>query len=205
MTTATKWSLSGTYFESCNCKVACPCIFLSPPTSDEGDCKALLAWNIENGEYDGVSLGGLKVALAVNCPGVMADGNWRVALYVDENANQEQNSALQQIYSGQRGGIFELLAGFITEIIGVTSTSIEFDSEGKQRSIKIGDIAEGSIVAIEGFDGQDVIISGAPLDATPGSPMIVSKSTVNNYQDHGIEWDISGNSGYQSDFSYQNF
>ena len=88
----------------------------------------------------------------------MVDGNWRGALYIDENANEEQNSVLQQIYSGQSGGIFELLAGFISEIIGITSTSIEFISEGKKRSIKIGEVAEGSIEAIEGFDGQDTLI-----------------------------------------------
>ena len=45
----------------------------------------------------------------------------------------------------------------------------------------MGNIAEGSIEAIEGFDGQDTVISGAPLDATPGEPMVVSKSSVNKY------------------------
>ena len=130
MTTATKWNLSGTYFESCNCKVACPCIFLTPPTSDDGDCKALLAWNIESGDFAGTTLDGLKVALAVNCPGLMVDGNWRVALYIDEDASAEQNAALQQIYSGQSGGIFEVLSGFISEIIGVKSSCIEFISDG---------------------------------------------------------------------------
>jgi hypothetical protein len=203
MTTATKWNMSGTYFESCNCKIACPCIFLTPPNSDDGDCKALLAWNIESGDFAGTSLDGLRVPLAVNAPGLMVDGNWRGALYIDENANEEQNSVLQQIYSGQSGGIFELLAGFISEIIGITSTSIEFISEGKKRSIKIGEVAEGSIEAIEGFDGQDTLIAGAPLDATPGEPMVVSKSSVNKYEDHGIKWDISGNNGFQSDFKYE--
>ena len=202
MTTATEWNLSGTYFESCNCKVACPCIFLTPPNSDDGDCRALLAWNIESGDFAGTTLDGLKVAFAVNCPGLMVDGNWRVALYIDEDASAEQNAALQQIYSGQSGGIFEVLGGFISEIIGVTSSSIEFISDGKKRSIKVGSVAEGSIEAIEGADGQDTLISGAPLSATPGEPMVVSRSSVNKYKDHGIEWDTSGNNGYQSDFNY---
>ncbi|MHA6645712.1 DUF1326 domain-containing protein, partial [Mesorhizobium sp. A623] len=34
----TEWKLSGSYFETCNCETACPCVFLSPPT--EGDCTA---------------------------------------------------------------------------------------------------------------------------------------------------------------------
>ena len=36
---AEKWNLDGTYMEACNCEVACPCIFTSPPT--EEDCTAL--------------------------------------------------------------------------------------------------------------------------------------------------------------------
>ena len=35
---AQEWKVTGTYFEACNCDVACPCIFLSPPTT--GECKA---------------------------------------------------------------------------------------------------------------------------------------------------------------------
>ena len=31
-----KWNVAGTYFEACNCNVACPYVFLSPPT--EGEC-----------------------------------------------------------------------------------------------------------------------------------------------------------------------
>jgi hypothetical protein len=38
--TTITWGLSGTYFESCNCDTACPCVFLSEPT--EGDCTVLV-------------------------------------------------------------------------------------------------------------------------------------------------------------------
>jgi hypothetical protein len=26
---AEQWNLTGTYFETCNCEAACPCVFLS--------------------------------------------------------------------------------------------------------------------------------------------------------------------------------
>ncbi len=64
------WSLKGTYFESCNCDLACPCIFLSPPT--QGECSVLVGWHVEDGTDEGVSLSGLNVALAVHSPGHMA-------------------------------------------------------------------------------------------------------------------------------------
>ncbi len=28
-----KWKLTGTYFEACSCDIACPCTFLSAPTT----------------------------------------------------------------------------------------------------------------------------------------------------------------------------
>jgi len=36
----------------------------------------------------------------------MLEGKWKVALYVDERANQDQQNALIQIFSGQAGGHF---------------------------------------------------------------------------------------------------
>jgi len=59
-TTTTTWALSGTYFESCNCDTACPCVFLSEPTED--DCTVLVGWHIEKGHAEGLQLDELNVA-----------------------------------------------------------------------------------------------------------------------------------------------
>ena len=92
------WSLKGTYFESCNCNVACPCLFLSPPT--EGECTALVGWHIEKGDDESVDLSGLNVALAVHSPGHMATTQWNVAVYIDQRATEAQNASLMKIFGG---------------------------------------------------------------------------------------------------------
>ena len=69
---AEKWNVAGTYFEACNCDVACPCVFLSQPTT--GECKALIGWHIDEGNQGDVSLDGLNVALYVHSPGNMVEG-----------------------------------------------------------------------------------------------------------------------------------
>ena len=61
------WNLKGTYFETCNCEVACPCVFLSPPT--EGECQVLVAWHVDQGKDGEVGLDGLNVAMAITAPG----------------------------------------------------------------------------------------------------------------------------------------
>ncbi|HTD44099.1 MAG TPA: DUF1326 domain-containing protein [Bryobacteraceae bacterium] len=38
---AGQWKLKGTYFEICNCAVACPCVMISAPT--DGECTVLVA------------------------------------------------------------------------------------------------------------------------------------------------------------------
>ena len=45
MTTRTNWEIKGTYFESCNCNIACPCVFLEPPST--GECTVLIACKLK--------------------------------------------------------------------------------------------------------------------------------------------------------------
>ena len=49
---AENWQVRGTYFEACNCAIACPCNFLSAPT--EGECKVIVAWHVDEGQYGAV-------------------------------------------------------------------------------------------------------------------------------------------------------
>jgi len=195
------WKLTGTYFEACTCDVACPCVFLSAPTT--GDCTVLVGWHIENGSFTNVELDGLNVALAVHTPGHMLETKWRVALYLDETASEEQKNALTQIFTGQSGGHISNLVPLIGEVLGVSSVPIEYEASGKQRRLKIGDVAETEVEAIQDSGGSDVIINNAPLGIAPGFPLVVAKSKKLSYKDHGLECEISGKNGFYSPFSYQ--
>ncbi|MEM7020998.1 MAG: DUF1326 domain-containing protein [Pseudomonadota bacterium] len=93
------WQLKGTYFESCNCEAACPCVFLSPPTEEE--CTVLVAWHIDQGTDGDTSLDGLDVAMAIHAPGHMMHAKWRAALYLDERAEDAQQQALTRSFAGQ--------------------------------------------------------------------------------------------------------
>jgi hypothetical protein len=198
---ANKWSITGTYFEACNCETACPCVFLSPPT--EGDCRALLGWHIEKGSFGDVSLDGLNVALFINSPGNMEQGKWKVALYVDEKANQEQNDSLTQIYGGQAGGHFATLGALIEAVVGVSSVPIDYQAEGKRRSLRIPNVADAEIEALTGQGGADVNISNHPLAVAPGQTVVAARSKKASYSDHGLQLEVSGKNGFYSPFVYQ--
>ena len=198
---ADSWSLKGTYFESCNCETACPCVFLSPP--NDGECKVVIAWHIDSGKLDDTSLDGLNVALAVHSPGHMMQVKWKAALYLDQKADEAQQQALTQIFAGQAGGHPAVLASFVGEILGVKVLPIEYQADGKSRKLSIPEIAEIDIEAMEGQGGAEVTITNHPLCVSPGEPAVAAKSKKFSYKDHGLDWAFTDKNGFFSPFSYQ--
>jgi len=198
---AAKWSVSGSYFEACNCDVVCPCTFLHPPT--DGQCTVLLAWHIEKGKYGETALNGLNVALAAHAPGDMLKVKWNVALYVDEKATQAQRGALTQIFGGQAGGEPAALAPFIGKVLGVREVPIAYETKGRRRSLRIPKVAEMEVEAIEGQGGAEVTIEHIPLTAVPNQTTVVAKSKRLSYHDHGYAWDLSEKNGFYSPFSFK--
>jgi hypothetical protein len=197
---AEQWSLSGTYFETCNCEAACPCVFLSPPTT--GECTVLIAWHIDQGHCDDVTLDGLNVALAVHSPGHMMQVPWKAALYLDAQAGESQQTALRQIFAGQAGGHFARVGAHIGEVLGVKSASMTYEAEGKKRRLRIADVAEAEIQALAGQGDADITIANHPLCIAPGYPVVVARSTRLTYHDHGLEWELSEKNGFYSPFNY---
>jgi len=196
------WKINGTYFEACNCDAACPCIFLSDPT--QGDCTALVAWHIDDGNFNGVALDNLNVVLAVQSPGNMAAVKWTAAVYFDDNASDSQKDALLQIFTGQAGGHPGRLVSHVGDVLGVSSLPMTYKAEGKQRSLKITGVAEAEIEALStGQGGADITVDNHPLCIAPGFKAVVGKSKKVAYKDHGLDWQFSGKNGFYSPFVYQ--
>ena len=101
----TDWKVKGELILNCSCDVFCPCVVslgAHPPT--EGHCHAWMGIIIDEGHYEGESLNNLNVGLLVDIPGRMGEGNWKVAAYIDEKANEKAYNGLLSIFSGGAGG-----------------------------------------------------------------------------------------------------
>ena len=194
------WKIEGTDFESCNCEAACPCVFLSKPT--DGECGVMIAWHINKGKFEDVALDGLSVAFAVRSPGHMAQVKWDAAVCLDERANEKQKEALSKIFAGQAGGHPAALASHMGNIPGLASVPIEHQAKGKQRSMKIPNVAEASIEALEGQGGAEITVTNHPLCIAPGNPAVTARSKKLSYKDHGMSWELSGKNGFFSPFQY---
>jgi len=197
---AENWQVRGTYFEACNCEVVCPCNLLGAPS--EGECKVVVAWHVDEGQYGTVDLAGMNVALFAHAPGHMMQEKWKVALYTDDHASPEQAEALAKIFSGQEGGYLAALGPLIGEVLGVKAVPIDYRAEGRSRSVRVGNVADVAVEAVAGQGDRPVEIHNVPFTVVPDVPMVLSKSSRCRYEDYGISLDISERNGYYSPFAY---
>ncbi|MEG3592239.1 MAG: DUF1326 domain-containing protein [Pseudomonadota bacterium] len=193
------WKLEGNYFESCNCDLVCPCIFLDPPT--EGFCEAQVGWEINKGHLDDVNLDGVKIGVWLHAPGPLTEGGWDLALYVDDKASKEQFDAVCQLWSGEHGGHLAIISSLVGNVMSAEQVPIEI-STSNPRSLKIGDVGELVMPEIEGADGKTVTVSNMPLAVAPGYDITVCRSEKNTYTGNGKNWSQVGKVGLASPFTY---
>lgn len=195
------WNIKGTYVEACNCETVCPCIFYSPPTDDS--CTVMLGWHIDQGEFDGTTLNGLNSALLVHSPGNMKDGNWKVALYVDDRANEAQNEALMGIFSGQAGGHIANLAPLIAEVLGARSAAISLETATAGSFLfTVEGLGSAEASALEGQNGGPVTVAGHPLAVSPGETATVGRTNKIELDDHGFTLKLTDKAALSAPFSY---
>ncbi|HET7826570.1 MAG TPA: DUF1326 domain-containing protein [Anaeromyxobacter sp.] len=195
------WQVRGTYLESCSCEAICPCIVLGPPT--EGDCRALVAWQIEEGRDGDVKLNGLHMAMLVHSPGKMHETKWRAAVYVDSRATSQQRESLLRIFGGKAGGHPAALASMIGEIVGVKDAAISIRKQGKGYTVQIPSAVDTTLEPLVGPGGGDVTVQNHLLAIAPGFPAVVARSKRSRVTDHGWDWNLDGKQCMHSPFKYE--
>lgn len=189
-----EWAIKGELFLNCSCTVFCPCVVslgAHPPT--EGDCKAWMAIAIDEGHYEGEDLGGLNVGLMVEIPGRMAEGDWRVAAYIDERASGKAYEGLLRIFSGAAGGTTGLFTMLVSTIIGAERAPVEIVREGTKRGLHIGRKISGEIEMITGADkSQPVTVTNSKYWMGPN--IIAARGLKSKVRDYGRVWDFGGKS-----------
>ena len=103
-----------------------------PPT--EGHCHAWMAISIDEGHYDGEDISGVNIGILADIPGRMGEGQWKVALYVDDSVSYAGYHGIGQIMSGKAGGTTGLLSLLIGEVIGFERTPVIIEKDGPRRA-----------------------------------------------------------------------
>ena len=190
----TGWHVNGELVLNCNCTVFCPCVVSlgeHPPT--EGSCKAWMAVRIDDGAFNGIDLSGLNVAMFLDIPGSMGEGNWKAAAYIDQRADQKQFKALEAIFSGQAKGTTGLFRLLVAEYMGATAEEVTYTTEGNIRSVTVGKKVVGAVQPVGGNDPeQELKVTNTKY--WMGPDITVAKALKGKVRDFGRVWNLDGRS-----------
>jgi hypothetical protein len=184
------WNLRGSYAETCSCELMCPCNLSFDHGATYDYCRATLAFAIRSGEVDGTDVTGRKVVAIIDTPKVMTDGNWRLGMFVDEDATDEQFEKLGQVFGGQLGGPMAMLAPLVGEVVGVQRAAIEIDDDGLRHSVRVGDAIDFQIEDIVPFgveSGQPVRFNG--MFHPVGSDLTMAEARRSRIDAFGIAYE----------------
>jgi hypothetical protein len=120
----------------------------------------------------------------------MTEGNWRLGLFVDDQATDEQTEKLVQVFSGQLGGPMAGLAPLVGEMLGVERVPIEVENDGVRHSVRIGDAVDFEVEDIVPFgveSGQPARLTGIFHPA--GSELNVAHATRSKIDAFGISYE----------------
>lgn len=127
-------SVTGTYVEARTAEVFAGACIMNGEAATTGR-EALLAWKVDRGQVNGVTLDGLAVIAALAGDtnlGIHEIGGEstpaRAAIYVDSRANAAQRKALVAMVKSLSGGL-------IGSVVHETATPIQFADQGGQISV----------------------------------------------------------------------
>ncbi|SRR5581483_6960839 len=196
------WRLRGEFIVSCDCDW-CPCaVSLGRARPTEGHCQSWFAFRFDEGHADGVALGGLNLALLLDVPGRMAEGNYALGLFLDERATEAQGRALEEIFTGRAGGPPGWWSAVVANYLGSRRVPIAYEAEGQRRRVGIPKVLDG---VIDGELGAD---RASPTRITNMSywmapEVFLARGTRSRVRGWGRVWDLSGRSAEFGAFDWQ--
>lgn len=199
------YAVEGALLEVCTCNILCPCWVGEDP--DNGTCDGVLSWHIDEGSSNGTDLSGRTITILTHIPGNILKGNWRVVVYIDDGATDEQQQALIDIWTGKLGGPIADLAQLVGEVVAVERQPVLFQVEGKGVAgrLAIGSAVEAELEPFTGATGEPSALHDSIFTTIPGSPAYVGKATSYKVDaaDHGFEIDLEGHNAVSGRFRFE--
>ena len=130
-----------------------------------------------------------------------AGSPWSVFLYVDDRADSEQRTALEEIFLGLRGGDIADHAPWIWKdrhVLGVAAAAIDIDHTPRRRWFRVRDHVEVRVAAP--VPGQGRVSCVIPGHDRNGEECTVEVLHV--AQQPSLEFDYWGVCAYASTFDY---
>ena len=199
------YTLEGQLLEVCTCNILCPCWVGEDP--DGGTCDGVLSWHVKKGTVNGMDVSGHTITILTHIPGNILEGNWKVVVYVDDDASEEQQQALLDVWTGKLGGPVADLAQLVGEVMAVERVPVQFLVEGKGVAgrLVIGKAIEAELEPFTGATGEPTALYDTIFTTIPGSPAFAGKASMYkaNVPEHGFEIDLEGHNAVSGVFKFE--
>lgn len=194
------YQLEGRLLEVCTCNVLCPCWVGEDP--DNGTCDGVLAWHVDQGKVGETDVSGHSLVILTHIPGNILQGNWRIRVYVDDQATAEQKEALLSVWTGKLGGPVADLAQLVGEVIAVEQVPITFEVKGVNGTLKVGQAIDASLKPFQGATGKDTALHDTIFTTIPGSPAYVGKASHYRVNAPEFKIDLKGHNAVSGSFRF---
>ena len=99
------WQVSGQLTEFCSCKLMCPCWLGPTPAPDQGWCSGAILYDIEQGQIDGIDVGGARSCLPRIGPATSLGARGRPASILTTRPVPTSAESLRRCSVGRRGPV----------------------------------------------------------------------------------------------------
>lgn len=195
------WEVSGSYYEACNCEAVCPCRRHGDRQGGRSTykkCDFVLSWMIAEGQVDDRDLSGLSTVLVGSYSDDEPGSPWRVALFVDETADEDRQRDLADVFLGRIGGdTHRLYSRAIQEVLMVRPAAIALVHEPGRWRIGVSTFVEVQSTVEASTQG---LVSCGISDHVPGTELI---SDVLVVAAPPFKWNLRERCAFESSFMYK--
>jgi hypothetical protein len=169
----------------------CPCWFgvKELMIMDKGYCGGLILFRIQDGISNSINLAGRDVVLFFDWPGpTLLDGNGTSRLYIDNEADTNQQKELEDIFQGRLGGPMQMLSQLIAKWLPTVTTRIDIkeDDAGHNITARVGNQGEIKSQELRNEAGRVMTVQGAGI-----ASMFQIENDVLTLAPSGTQWSDS--------------
>jgi hypothetical protein len=195
------WHASGLMFENCSCQLVCPGHMHFSNACTHERCVGYWAIRVDEGDYGGVPLAGLKAFIAFDSPQHMIEGDWTQVVIIDEVATPPQRHALETILNGHAGGSWAVLARFVSRRLETRYLPIVFSEDDTTKHAHIPGVLDASITQIKGRDRSQPVTFQNIFNQIHGSTQVLAIGQT-RYDDGVIAIKTEKSHGLHSRFEW---
>jgi len=198
----TEWRIAGHYFEACSCDAICSCRMVDGRPGSRAQyrlCQFAIGWSVAEGRHRDVDLKGRHTVMVGYWDEDEPGAPWRVGVYVDSGASDEQRAVLSRIVTGREGGTpRKQYAGVISEVLFVAPAAIEIGHDSGRQHILVDGHVE--VRARGRYDTSSTVSCGVPGYDRGGYEVVTS---VLDVKGDAFEFSYQGRCGFVASFDYR--